>query len=82
MGGGRRSNCSMLEAIDVCERIAGRELQWELSDENRIGDHRWWISDVSDFEGHYPDWRPRYGIDEILQEMYEQNVERWMATAG
>ncbi|HEY8810460.1 MAG TPA: SDR family NAD(P)-dependent oxidoreductase [Solirubrobacterales bacterium] len=82
MGGGRRSNCSMLEAIDVCERIAGRELQWELSDENRIGDHRWWISDVSDFEADYPDWQPRYGIDEILQEMYEQNVERWMATAG
>ena len=33
MGGGRRSNCSMLEAIDVCERISGRELQWELSDD-------------------------------------------------
>jgi CDP-paratose 2-epimerase len=82
MGGGRRSNCSMLEAIDVCERISGRELQWELSDENRIGDHRWWVSDVSDFEADYPDWQPRYGIDEILQEMYEQNVERWMATAG
>ncbi len=82
MGGGRRSNCSMLEAIDVCERISGRELQWELSEENRIGDHRWWISDVSDFAADYPDWQPRYGIDEILQEMYEQNVERWMATAG
>jgi len=82
MGGGRRSNCSMLEAIDVCERIAGRELQWELSDENRIGDHRWWVSDVSDFEADYPDWQPRFGIEEILQEMYDQNVERWMATAG
>ncbi len=82
MGGGRRSNCSMLEAIEVCERISGRELQWELSDENRIGDHRWWVSDVSDFEADYPDWQPRYGIDEILQEMYDQNVERWMATAG
>jgi CDP-paratose 2-epimerase len=82
MGGGRRSNCSMLEAIDVCERISGRKLQWELSDENRIGDHRWWISDVSDFAADYPDWQPRYGIDEILQEMYDQNVERWMATTG
>ncbi len=81
MGGGRRSNCSMLEAIEVCERISGRELQWELSDEARIGDHRWWVSDVSDFEADYPDWQPRYGIDEILQEMFEQNVERWMAKA-
>ena len=34
------------------------------------------------FAADYPDWQPRYGIDEILQEMYEQNVERWMATAG
>lgn len=81
MGGGRRSNCSMLEAIEVCERISGRELRWELSDEARIGDHRWWISDVAAFEADYPDWQPRYGIDDILREMYEQNVERWMATA-
>ncbi len=81
MGGGRRSNCSMIEAIEICERISGRELEWELSDEARIGDHRWWISDVASFEGDYPDWAPRYGIDDILQEMYEQNVERWMATA-
>ena len=81
MGGGRRSNCSMLEAIEICERISGRELQWELSDEARIGDHRWWISDVADFEADYPEWQPRYGIEEILQEMFEQNVERWMAKA-
>jgi CDP-paratose 2-epimerase len=81
MGGGRRSNCSMLEAIQACERIAGRELGWTLSDEARIGDHRWWISDVRDFAEDYPDWQPRYGIEEILSEIHEQNVERWMATA-
>jgi CDP-paratose 2-epimerase len=81
IGGGRRSNCSMLEAIEVCERVSGRELQWELSEENRIGDHRWWISDLSAFEADYPDWQLRYGIEEILQEMYDQNVERWMAAA-
>jgi len=82
IGGGRRSNCSMLEAIEVCERISGRELRWELSDENRIGDHRWWISDLAGFEADYPEWRLHYGIEEILREMYEQNVERWMATAS
>ena len=82
VGGGRFSNCSMLEAIEACERIAGRELEWELSGENRIGDHRWWISDLSEFEGDYPGWELRYGIDEILQEMYEQNVERWTGAAA
>jgi CDP-paratose 2-epimerase len=82
MGGGRFSNCSMLEAIEACERIAERELSWELSDENRIGDHRWWISDVSAFEADYPGWSLRYGIDEILREMHEQNVERWTGAAA
>lgn len=81
IGGGRRSNCSMLEAIEICERISGGELRWELSDEARIGDHRWWISDLSQFEADYPDWQLRYGIEEILREMHEQNVERWAATA-
>ncbi|MFN8150158.1 MAG: NAD-dependent epimerase/dehydratase family protein [Solirubrobacterales bacterium] len=81
IGGGRFSNCSMLEAIAACERIGGRELSWELSDENRVGDHRWWISDVSDFRADYPGWEPRYGIEEILTEMIEQNAERWAAEA-
>lgn len=71
IGGGRRSNCSMLEAIEICERISGSELDWTLSDENRIGDHRWWISDLSGFEHDYPEWKQRYGVEEILTEMYE-----------
>ena len=49
IGGGRENACSMLEAIELCERIAGRELHWEMSDEARIGDHRWWISDLDEF---------------------------------
>lgn len=81
IGGGRRSNCSMLEAIEACERIAGRELSWEMGEEPRIGDHRWWISDLAPFEADYPQWRLRYGIEEILAEMHEQNADRWMAPA-
>jgi CDP-paratose 2-epimerase len=79
IGGGRFSNCSMLEAIEICERISGRELSWEMGEEPRIGDHRWWISDLAPFEADYPEWSLRYGIEEILTEMHEQNVERWTA---
>ena len=79
IGGGRYSNCSMLEAIEACERIAGRELEWEMGPEPRIGDHRWWISDLSPFEADYPDWSIRHGIDDILTQMHEQNVDRWQA---
>jgi CDP-paratose 2-epimerase len=79
IGGGRRANCSMLEAIELCERIAGRELDWELSDRPRIGDHRWWISDLREFEADYPAWEPRHGIEATLREIYEGNAERWLS---
>jgi len=82
IGGGRFSNCSMLEAIEICERVAGRELSWEMGEEPRIGDHRWWISDLAPFEADYPDWKLRYGVEDILGEMYEQNAERWTAAAA
>jgi CDP-paratose 2-epimerase len=77
VGGGRHSNCSVLEAITACERIAGHELDWELGPEARVGDHRWWISDLSQFQADYPGWSPRYGTDEILAEIHAENVERW-----
>jgi CDP-paratose 2-epimerase len=77
IGGGRESNCSMLEAIDLCEEIAGTELSWELSDRARTGDHRWWISDLSEFRADYPTWELEYGVERILREIYEQNAERW-----
>ena len=78
IGGGRKANCSMLEAISSCERIAGRELDWELSETPRVGDHRWWISDLSEFRADYPDWAPSRGIDEILVEIHDRNAERWL----
>ena len=82
IGGGRFSNCSMLEAIEICERIAGRELSWEMGEEPRIGDHRWWISDLAPFQADYPDWKLRYGVEDILREMHEQNLERWTVSTA
>jgi CDP-paratose 2-epimerase len=79
IGGGRESNCSVLEAIAMCERIAGRDLSWALAREPRIGDHRWWISDVDEFRADYPEWRVTYDVEEILQEIYTQNVDSWTA---
>jgi CDP-paratose 2-epimerase len=78
MGGGRYSNCSMLEAIDLCQTITGRELQWSYSEQNRIGDHIWYVSDLGKFMGHYPDWKIEYDVPRILTEIYEANRERWL----
>jgi CDP-paratose 2-epimerase len=83
IGGGRASNCSMLEAIALCEQIAGKTLDWTLGPAPRVGDHRWWISDLDTFTGDYPDWELRYGVEQILREIYESNVETWTgARAG
>lgn len=74
LGGSRHSNCSMLEAIKLCEEISGRQLSWTYEENNRIGDHIWWISDVRRFQEHYPDWKFRYGLREILEEIHEAVV--------
>lgn len=79
IGGGRFSNCSMLEAIDLCQEITGRDLNWTYSETNRIGDHIWWVSDTSHFEQQYPDWKLEYDVPRILREIYEANRERWQA---
>jgi CDP-paratose 2-epimerase len=77
IGGGRESNCSMLEAIELCQEISGRELNYSYTDENRSGDHIWYISDLSKFKQEYPDWSICHNVASILHEIYEQNVNRW-----
>jgi CDP-paratose 2-epimerase len=77
LGGGRDSNCSVLEAIALCEEITGRPVNWSLSDRARIGDHRWWITDLREYRADYPAWEPAYDVEAILREIYEQNLERW-----
>ena len=69
MGGGRFSNCSMLEAIEVCEDVTGNRLNWSYNEENRVGDHIWWISDTRKFKRHFPSWKPRYNIRDIVEQI-------------
>jgi len=77
IGGGRFSNCSMLEAIQACERIADKKLNWSYEESNRIGDHIWWISDNRKFKNHYSGWNLSYEIEEILKEIFVHNTSRW-----
>lgn len=75
-GGSRHSNCSMLEAISICEELTGKKMNWSYTETNRIGDHIWYISDVRKFQRHYPAWKYQYGLREILQEMHEGMKQR------
>ena len=77
IGGGRFSNCSVLEAISLSQEIAGRPLEWSYSDKSRVGDHVWWIGDNGRFEAHYPEWSLEYDVRRILGEIYEANRENW-----
>jgi CDP-paratose 2-epimerase len=71
IGGGWYSNCSMLEAIAACERLTAKPVNWSYSEQNRTGDHIWWISDVRRFQANYPDWQYCYDIDAILWEIID-----------
>jgi CDP-paratose 2-epimerase len=71
LGGGRGSSCSVLEAIDLCEQIAGRLLSFTCEAAHRPGDHRWWISSTRSFESDYPAWRRRHDLRATLEEIHD-----------
>lgn len=77
IGGGRESNCSMLEAIEMCQKITGKEFNYSYSEDNRSGDHIWYISDLSKFQAKYPSWSIKYNVPQILCEIYNHNIDRW-----
>ncbi len=77
LGGGLFSNCSMLEAIEKCETIAGTKLNWTYQPANRTGDHIWYVSDLRKFQKDYPGWTQQYDLDALLKDIYDHNVERW-----
>ncbi|MFN0115816.1 MAG: NAD-dependent epimerase/dehydratase family protein [Paracoccaceae bacterium] len=76
IGGGVWSNCSMIEAIRSAETYVGRELDWTYLDDARIGDHIFWISDVSKFRSHYPGWSVRHDVGAIIREIADACLER------
>ena len=77
IGGSRHSNCSMLEAIDLIAEISGHMVNYTLSDAARIGDHIWWISDVSRFMKDYPAWSYSYDLRSTLAEMISASEDRY-----
>ena len=77
IGGGRQSNCSVLEAIDLAQTIVGEEMDTTYVEQNRIGDHVWWIGDNGRFESHFPGWKMEYDVPRTMNEIYQANQERW-----
>ncbi len=69
MGGGRHSNTSILEAIKEIEELLGKKAKVKVTKTPRLGDHEWYISDVSKFKKDYPKWKHQYNGHQILKEL-------------
>ena len=82
IGGCRENSVSILEAIEAIERLSGEKLQWKYSDQNRIGDHICYISDMKRFKADYPRWFHQHRLDSILKEMVEAAVPRQAAATA
>ena len=77
IGGGRQNSCSMLEAIKLCEEISGKKMNYQYVEDNRSGDHMWYISHLGKFQAHYPNWKQKYILRETIQQIYDNNIQRW-----
>ena len=71
MGGGRYSNCSIIEALDYVENITNIKINKEIVRKPRVGDHIWYISNLSKFKKHYPNWKQKYNTKRIIEELIE-----------
>ena len=69
IGGGRFSNCSILEAIDIVENYSKIKIKKKIIKQNRIGDHIWYISNISKFKKDYPKWNQKYNTKKIIEEL-------------
>ena len=71
-GGGRYSNCSILEALTIIEKIKKIKIKKKVLKQNRIGDHIWYVSNMRKFKKDYPNWKQKYSTKKIIQELIEK----------
>ena len=77
IGGGLDSNCSMLEAIKIGEKISEKKFKYQYSENPRIGDHKWYVTDLRKFQKDYPGWKINYNISTTMEEIFNENIHRW-----
>lgn len=73
LGGGKGNSCSILEAFRMAEEASGQEMKWRYVDENRIGDHICYYSDLRKMQAHYPQW----GLTKSLPTIFGEITESW-----
>jgi CDP-paratose 2-epimerase len=71
LGGGKPNAASLLECVELIHRATGKKPKLKYVDTNRVGDHICYYTDMRKFRSHYPDWRPKYALPQIIDEMIE-----------
>jgi CDP-paratose 2-epimerase len=51
-------------------------MSYSYSETNRVGDHIWYISDLSKFKAHYPTWNWTFGLHETLEQIHDGIASR------
>ena len=69
IGGGRKSNCSIIEALNYVEELTNTKVKKTYHKANRVGDHIWYVSDIKKFQKHYPGWKQEYDNKKIIKEL-------------
>ena len=76
LGGGRANTCSVLEAFSLIEQLSGKPQRYRYVDDNRIGDHICYYSDLSKLRTHYPEWEIRVSLNRIFEEIWQSWQQR------
>jgi CDP-paratose 2-epimerase len=76
IGGGKDNSCSILEAFDMISSISGKKMRYKYSDQNRIGDHICYYSDLRKMKEHYPNWDITKSLRTTFEEIYEAWIRR------
>jgi CDP-paratose 2-epimerase len=71
LGGGRSNSASVIECIDLIEKLSGYRIEYRLSDQNRLGDHMCYISDCRKFQRDYPQWRVGITLEDMVEAMIQ-----------
>ena len=71
-GGGRYSNCSINEALEITEKISNIKIERKILKQNRVGDHIWYVSNMNKFKKDYTGWKQRYSTLKIIKELIKQ----------
>jgi len=66
LGGGKDNSCSILEAFEICESFSGNKQKYEYLDDNRVGDHICYYSDLAKIKGHFPDFKIKNSLEKTI----------------